>query len=198
MTTAKRISLLTFTILLAACGSQTDKKPFEHNYIKYWDKYSEQQFKDTLFADTLMVGSDTEGGWTKRYFYIEKINELLSDLKDDRNKIDSLYPMTSFDEMTIKKLPLGSKKTFTIGQTEKFLQIINDPVSFDWGETTYEPELQIDFVKNDKICASLVIGAGKSVIKTNPGWPDIKKMKFGHLNAKEFNALTKLLNELGL
>lgn len=184
------------TILVASCGSRTDKKDFEHSYEKYWDKYTEQQLIDTLYSDTLMVGPDTEGGWTKREFYINTTKELLADLQDDKNKIDSLYPLTPFDEVTIKKLPLGFKKTFTYEQTTKFLEIINDPVSFDWAETTYEPEFQLDFFKDNKSVVSLTIGADKSVIKTNPNWPEFKKMKFGNLKAEPRKELRKLINEI--
>ena len=185
------------TILVASCGSRTDKKDFEHNYSKYWDRYTDEQLIDTLFSDTLDLGPDTEGGWTTREFYINTTKELIADLQDDKNKIDSLYPLTAFDELIIKKLPFGFKKTFTNEQTEKFLQIINDPVSFDWAETTYEPELQVDFLKNGKVIASLTIGADKSIIKTNPDWPDFKKMKFGRIKAERYNDLTKLLNDVG-
>ncbi len=184
------------TILVASCGSRTDKKDFEHNYLKYWDKYTDHQLIDTLFSDTLNIGPDTEGDWTTREFYINTTKELIADLQDDKNKIDSLYPMTAFDELTIKKFPLGFKKTFTNEQTTKFLEIINDPVSFDWAETTYEPEFQVDFLKNSKVVASLTIGADKSVIKTNPNWPDFKKFKFGRLKGERQKDLTKLLNDV--
>jgi hypothetical protein len=196
MTTPKQIIILTLTILVASCGSRTDKKDFEHNYSKYWDKYTDQQLIDTLFTDTLNVGPDNEGGWTTREFYINTTKQLIADLQDDKNKIDSLYPMTPFDELTIKKLPLGFKKTFTDEQTTKFLEIINDPVSFDWAETTYEPEFQLDFFKDNKVVASLTIGAEKSIVKTNPDWPNFKKMKFGRLKGERYNDLTKLLNDL--
>ena len=179
------------TVLVSSCGLQKEKKKYEHKYVKYWDKYSEQQLIDTLFSDTLMVGPDTEGGWTTREFYINTTKELLVDLQDDINKVDSLYPMTEFDKLTIKKLPLGFTRTFSDEQTDKFLEIINDPVSFDWAETTYEPEYRIDFVKDHKIVASLTIGAGISVIKTNPDWPAFKKFKFGRLKTD----LTQLLKE---
>ena len=185
------------TILVSSCSSRTDKKDFEHNYSKYWDKYTDQQLIDTLFSDTLDVGPDTEGGWTTREFYINTTKELIADLKDDNNKIDSLYPMTAFDELKIKKLPFGFKKTFTNEQTTKFLEIINDPVSFDWAETTYEPEFQLDFLKDNKVVASLTIGADKSIIKTNSDWPDFKKFKFGRLKAERHNDMTKLLNNVG-
>jgi hypothetical protein len=197
MTTTKHIIILTLTIFVASCNSRPDKKPFGHNYKKYWDKYTEQQLIDTLFSDTLNVGPDTEGGWTTREFYINTTNELIADLQDDKNKIDSLYPKSAFDEVTIKKLPFGFKKTFTNEQTAKFLEILNDPVSFDWAETTYEPEYRVDFLSNNKVVATLTIGADKSIIKTEPDWPDFKKMKFGRLKAERYNDLNKILNNVG-
>jgi hypothetical protein len=196
MTTPKQIIILTLTILVASCGSRTDRKDFEHSYEKYWDKYTDQQLVDTLFSDTLNVGPDTEGGWTTRVFYINTTKQLIADLQDDKNKIDSLYPMTPFDELTIKKLPLGFKKTFSDEETSKFLEIINDPVSFDWAETTYEPEFQLDFLKDNRVVASLTIGADKSIVKTNLDWSDFKKMKFGRLNGERYNDFTELLNDL--
>jgi hypothetical protein len=196
MTTTKQIIILTLTILVASCSSRTDKKDFEHTYAKYWDKYTDQQLIDTLFSDTLHVGPDTEGGWTTRGFYINTTKELIADLQDDKNKIDSLYPMAHFDELTIKKLPLGFRKTFSDNQTTNFLEIINDPVSFDWAETTYEPEFQVDFLKNSNVVASLTIDKEKSVIKSNPDWPDFKKFKFGRLKGERQNDLTKLLNDV--
>lgn len=196
MTTTKQIIILSLTILVAPCSPRTDKENFEHNYLKYWDKYTDLQLIDTLFSDTLDVGPDTEGTWTTREFYINSTKELIVDLQDDKNKIDSLYPMAAFDEVTIKKLPFGFKKTFSNEQITKFLEIINDPVSFDWAETTYEPEFQVEFIKNSDVVATLTIGADKSVINTNPDWPDFKKMKFGGLKSEAFNKLTKLLNEV--
>jgi len=188
---------LTLTFLVASCGSRTNKKDYVHSYEKYWDKYTDQQLIDTLFSDTLNVGPDAEGGWTTSEFYIYATKELIADLQDDKNKIDSLYPMVAFDELTIKKLPLGFKKTFTNEQTRKFLAIINDPVSFDWAETTYEEEFQLDFHRDNKVVASLTIGADKSVIKTDPDWPNFKKFKFGRVKGECFNDLTKLLNNVG-
>lgn len=196
MTTKKQILIFTLTILFASCNSRNERKDFVHSYEKYWDKYTTQQLADTLFSDTLVVGPDTEGGWTTREFYINTTKELIADLKDDRNKVDSLYPMTDFDELIIKKLPIGFSKTLTNEQTAKFLEIINNPVSFDWAETTYETEYKVEFLKNSKTVTTLTIGADKSIIKTEPDWPDFKKMKFGRLKSKAYNEMTKLLNEV--
>jgi hypothetical protein len=198
MTTTKQIIILTLTVLVASCSSRTDKKDFEHNYTKYWNKYTEQQLIDTLYSDTLNIGPDAEGGWTTRVFYINTTKELIADLQDDKKKIDSLYPMTAFDELTIKKLPFGFTKSFTNEQTTKFLEIINDPVSFNWAETTYEPEFQLDFFKDNKVVASLTIGADKSIIKTESDWPTFKKMKFGRLKSERQSDLIKLLTEIGM
>lgn len=190
----KQLILLALTILLTSCNSRNDIKNFEHNYVKYWDTYSQQQLIDTLFSDTLQVGPDAEGNWTTRKFYSNVINQLIADLQDD--KTDSLFPMTAFDKLTIKKLPLGFKKTFTNEQTEKLLQIINDPVSFNWAETTYESEYQLEFLKNDKVVAALTIGANKSIIKPDMDWPEFKKFKFGRLKAKRHTDLIALLQEV--
>ena len=190
---AKRIVVLILAILFISCSSQTERKDFEHNYTKYWDKYTERQLIDTLFSDTLLVGQDIDGRWTSREFYINKTIELLADLKDDKNKIDRLYPMTAFDKITIQKLPLGFKRTFTNKQANKFLEIINDPVSFGWSETTFEPKYRIDFFKSNKIVTTLTIDEDKWIIKTEHGWSDFKKMKFGALKSEPRNELQKLL-----
>ncbi|MDF1547979.1 MAG: hypothetical protein P1P88_09150 [Bacteroidales bacterium] len=196
MTKIKQITILTLTIFVVSCSPRTDKKNFEHNYTKYWDKYPEQQLIDTLFSDTLDVGPDTEGGWKTRAFYINSTKELITDLQDDKNKIDSLYPMTAFDALTIKKLPFGFIKTFTNEQTTRFLEIINDPVSFHWAETTYEPEYQVDFLKNNKTVASLTIGAELTIIKTAHAWPDFKKMKFGRIKSGKYKDFVEIIHEI--
>jgi hypothetical protein len=196
MTKTKQMILLILVFLVASCASQTEKNEFEHNYVKYWDNYPEQQLIDTLFSDTLLVGPETEGGWKTREFYINATKELIADLRDDQKIIDSLYPMTVFDELTIKKLPLGFEKTFTNEQTVKFLQIINDPVSFNWSETTYEPEYRIEFWKNEEVVATLTIGADNAIIKTEPKLPQFKKMKFGQLKTARQSELSMILNEV--
>ncbi|SFN13223.1 hypothetical protein SAMN05421594_1233 [Chryseobacterium oleae] len=192
----KPVALSVLIGLMLSCHSSADKNDFEHHYIKYWDKYSEKQLTDTLFSDTLNVGPDAEGGQTAREFYVNNTKELLADLQDDQKKTDSLYPMAAFDELTIRKLPLGLKKTFTKKQTEEFLKIINNPVSFDWAETTYEPEFQIDFTNNSKTVASMTIGADQSTIQMNPGWPNFKKMKFGHLKPEISKHMTRLIHTI--
>ena len=195
MRTVKQIFIWTLTVLVTSCGSRTDNKNFEHNYEKYWDKYTEQQLIDTLYSDTLNVGPDTEGGWTSREFYKNTTLELIADLQE--HNVDSLYPMTEFDELTIKKIPLGFKKTFTNDQTTRFLEIINDPVSFDWGETTYEPEYQIDFLKSNNVVTSLTIGIqDMAIVKTEPDWPIFKRMKFGKLKSERYLDFVKIINEI--
>jgi len=183
------------TICVSSCGLKSDKKNFDHDYLTYWDKYSEQQLIDTLYSDTLKVGPDTEGGWTTRDFYKNTTQELINDLQ--KNKADGLYPMTEFNEVKIEKLPFGFAKAFSNEQTKKFLEIINDPVSFDWGETTYEPEYRIDFLKDGKVVASLTIGIqDMAIVKTEPDWPELKRMKFGKIKSERYKDFVDIINEI--
>lgn len=196
MSKSKKGLVLSILIILhTSCVFNSDKKVFEHSYEKYWDKYSDEQLIDSLYSDTLIVGCGVEEGDVSKEFYINVTKELLVDLSEDKRNIDSLYPMTAFDCISISQLPLGLKRTFTEKQMKKFMEIINDPISFDWGETTYEAEFQVDFIRQGKKSASLTIGADTSVIETM-GWPSFKKMKFGHLKPQACNNLKILLNDI--
>jgi len=197
MTTPKLIIILTLTILLSACRLGPENKYFEHNYTKYWNKYTEQQLIDSLYSDTVKFGPEADGSYTTKLFYINQSKELIADLQDDKNNMDSLFPMTAFNKLTIKKLPLGFKKIFTNKQTAIFLQIINDPVSFEWTDTSYVSDYRVDFLKNNKVVATITLGADKLIIKTKPNRPDYKKMKFRRLKAQQYNDLTVLLNNVG-
>lgn len=196
MNLLKHWIFLTVFLIITSCFSTTNSTDYEHTYKKYWEKYSEQQLKDSLFADTLNIGPDIYGGFNDNTFYTNTINELLEDIADDVQNVDSLFPMTSFDQVNIQPLPFGVNRTFNKKQIDQFLAIINDPVSFDWSETTYEAAYQIVFLSNKKNVASLTIGADNSVIKTKQDWPAYKKMKFGALKVQQRDELTKLIDEI--
>ncbi len=100
----------------------TDRQNFKHEYTKYWNRYTNEQLANELYADTLRVGPDIDGGYTNRSFYVNTASELLNDIRDDFNQIDSLYPQSEFDELTIQKLPLGLKKFFTDEQIPRNYQ----------------------------------------------------------------------------
>ena len=197
MTRRTRLLLQSLTIFVTSCFSLSDKKCFEHNYAKYWDKYSTQKLVEFLYADTLNVGPDIDGGSSIKGFYIQHTEQLITDLQKDKGKMERLYPMTAFDELQIVKWPIGSAKTFTNEQTKRFLEMINDPVSFNWAETTFEAAFRLNFLKENKIVASLTIDDDKSIVKTVPNWPTFKKMKFGHLTSARSNDLKKLHREMG-
>jgi hypothetical protein len=76
--------ILFLAICVYSCSSKHDKKIYEHNYSKYWDKYSEEQLVDKLYSDTLNVGPDTEGGWTTREFYKNTTKQLIADLQEKK------------------------------------------------------------------------------------------------------------------
>lgn len=80
----------------------------------------------------------------------------------------------------------------------RLLEIINNPVSFDWAETTYEAEIAVDFINNGSVVQSLTIGADLSVVQPEESWPTFRKMKFGCLKSKPRKKLKQLMTEIGL
>lgn len=196
MTKSLFLISLIMSFCVSSCVLKTDRRNFEHDYLKYWEKYSEQQLIDTLYADTLKVGPDNEEGWTSRDFYKKTTRELIIELQNNKS-VDSLYPMTEFNELKIRKLPFGFSKTFSKEQTNKFLEIINDPVSFDWGETTYEPEYRINFLKDGKVVATITTAIqDMAIVKTEPNWPEFKRMKFGKIKSTRYQEFVEIINEI--
>lgn len=190
--------VLIFLWTLQACDfSSSGKKNFKHNYPKYWEKYSDLELKDKLYADTLKVGPDADGKNTATTFYKDQIEKLLIELNRDKNKVDQLYPMADFDEVTASNGTFGRKKAFTDEQISRLLMIVNDPTSFNWSETTSEPDIQVAFFKEGKIVGILNIEADKLVVTPSPELLGFLKMKFGTLNEDSRRALIKLLAEVG-
>lgn len=194
----KIIFPLCIAILIASCTSTLKKKNFEHNYPKYWEKYTDLQLRDSLFADTLLIGSDSDGENSATDFYKEEIHRLLIDLKNDKYKNDRLYPMLDFNEVILSDLSSGSTYGVSVQQIEKLLTIINDPLSFNWSETTSEPAFKIDFVKDGLIVSTLHIEDDQSVIKINPELSGFRKMKFGMLKPRFRRELMNLFTEIGV
>jgi hypothetical protein len=185
-----------FSISIGFLSCISNEKKYDLNYPKYYDKYSFQQLRDTLYSDTLLVGPDTDGGFSQRMWYAGKISELLSDLKSDWQKPDSLFPLTKFDKIKITKSPWEFAQTLTNNQVNRLMEIITDPAAFDWSETTYETEIVFEFLKEGKVVNSLELGGGRSVLKPFPNWPAFKKMKFGHLKDHARQDLKLLIDEL--
>ena len=180
------------SICLLSCKNEN----YSLNYPKFYDKYSFDQLRDTLYSDTLFVGSDVDSGRTQIQWYTERISELLADLKSDWQIPDSLYPQRKFDKIKISHSPWEFDITLTNDQANRFLAIINDPVAFDWSETTSETEYISEFFLNGKVINTLSLGADQSVIQPSPGWPNFKKMKFGHLKRSSRNELYRLIDEI--
>ncbi|WP_300666626.1 hypothetical protein [Fluviicola sp.] len=194
----KTILPLCLVVLTASCTSTIKKNNFEHNYPKYWEKYTDLQLRDSIFADTLLVGSDTDTESSAKDFYKEEIHRLLIDLKNDKYKNDRLYPMLAFNEVVLSNLASGETYSLSDYQIEKLLTIINDPLSFNWSETTLELAFRIDFVKDGLIVSTLNIEDDKSVIKINPELSGFRKMKFGMLKPRFQKQIMDLFNEIGL
>lgn len=194
-----RHGLVTVFILffLNACSSGSGRSVFEHNYPNFKERYTQQELKNILYRDTLDIGPDSDGKHTASLFYIRSTQQLLADLTDDRIP-DSLYPMQPFDEISARRLPLGFSKSLSEKQMNRLLEIINNPVSFDWDETTYEAEIAVNFMNNGSVVKSLTIGADLSVVKPEDEWPVFRKMKFGSLKSKPRKKLKQLITEIGL
>lgn len=188
--------IILFSISTGLLSCIPDDKKYNLNYPRYYDKYSFQQLRDTLYSDTLLVGPDTDGGFSQRRWYADKISELLLDLKSDWQNPDSLFPLTKFDKIKITKSPWEFAQTLTNNQANRLLEIITDPTAFDWSETTYETEIVFEFLKDGKVVESLEFGAGRTVFMPSPKWPTFKKMKFGHLKAHAQRDLNILIDEV--
>lgn len=182
---------------MLSCNTSNPKKNFEHLYPKYWEKYSDLQLRDSLYADTLLVGSGNDGGNAANDFYKEEIHELLVDLRNDKYRTDRLYPMASFNEVKLTDKSSGESHVLTEKQVSRLLVIVNDPLSFNWSETTFEPQFQLNFMRDGVTVSTLIIEDDKSVIKIRPELNGYRKMKFGTLKPRFRNELIDLFREIG-
>ncbi|WP_043023918.1 hypothetical protein [Fluviicola taffensis] len=134
---------------------------------------------------------------TKTGLHKEDSKKLLAELKKDGTKINRLYPMATFDEVTVSNGKIALKKRFNHEQTARFLSIVNDPTSFNWSEITSKPDIQVAFLKNGKMVGVLNIESDKLVVKPSPELPGFLKMKLGTLNAEPRQKLVDLFAEIG-
>ena len=163
---------------------------YSHNYPKYWDQYTQSQVKDSIFADT--VG--------KTSFYLRTTSKLVADLKDDWGKTDSLFPQAKFNAVKITQVVEGlSKKVryMNENQVNRLLKVINNPLNFEWSETTFEADVKVEFLQDGKVAAHFLLMEDRSVISHPGEWETFKKMKFGMLYGKPRLELVKLFGELG-
>ncbi len=194
-------------IIYLGCYGCTQKitlsKMYQPKYAKYWEKYTWQQVKDVTYQDTLKINFRTSEGNLDndtRGFYLKKISLLLTDLKDDWGKADSLYPQAAFDAVKVTQLGKSLfKKVRYMNQSQvnALLEILNNPLHFDWSETTFEADLKVDFLQNENVMASFQLQGDYAVVKLLDNQSTFKKMKFGSLKEKPRSKLIKLFNDLG-
>lgn len=182
--------------LIFSCDSNSKNSRFEHDYPTYWEKYSDQQLIDSLYSDTLKIGLDSDGRNTSFRFYRQVISELIVDLQEDRKNKDSLYPKKPFDKVTIQTWPIGRIKQFNSKQISQFLEIINNPNSFDWSETTFETAYHVNFHMNNELVTTLSVNSVFSVVQPTQDWPKNKQFKFGGLKNTAKDELTKLVKQI--
>lgn len=190
------IYILFITTIIEGCSPQP-KKPYQHDYIKFYEKYEQSLLIDSLYSDTLSIGTDSEGNRTITPFYISKIEELIADLKDDWNEIDSLYPGVEFDEISIQKIPIGNKYSLDKKRMDRLLSIVNNPTNFNWSESTDSPGFVVGFNRNGERISSFLISDDFAEVYPFPDWPKFKKMKFGALKCNAQKELHNLFIEIG-
>lgn len=176
---------------------------YSHNYPKYWDQYTQSQIKDSIFSDTLAINfRELEGKINNsvRDFYMKKISLLINDLKDDWDKKDSLYPKAKFNAVKVTQVVKGLFKKVRYmneNQVNRLLKVINNPLNFEWSETTFEADVKVEFLQDGKVIAYFLLMEDRSVISHPGEWEDFKKMKFGALYEKPRLELVELFGELG-
>jgi hypothetical protein len=117
------------------------------------------------------VGRDVDSGRTQRQWYTDRIQQLVKDLQDDWQNPDSLFPMRRFDKIKIGQAPWEWQQTLTNDQANKLLKIITDPTSFDWGETTPDVGLDLEFYNGGSRIMAFTVGSDKSTIDPKVDWP---------------------------
>jgi hypothetical protein len=188
MTTYQRFNLL--IILAALLTGSCNHEKYDLSYDKYYDHYTFDQLKDTLFSDTVQVGRDVDSSRNQRQWYVSSIKELITDLSDDYGKPDSLYPMMPFDKIKVSKSPWEWSQALTNDEANKLLKIITNPLSFDWSKVNDDDGMLFEFYRNGQVVESFFTGAD------NSRWPNCKKMKRGHLKREPKEQLSNLLKEI--
>lgn len=198
MINTKTVIIISVVTILALVAHSCNTNKYHLDYTKYYDKYTFMQLTDTLYADTLQVGLDVNGGRTQRRWYTGRIKELIKDLQDDWQKPDSLFPMRPFNKIKIVQSPWEWQQTLTNEQANKLLKIITDPTSFDWSETTPDVGLVLEFYEAGTKIMTVTVGSDNSTIETEADWPHFKKMKFGHLTSSAKQEFSQLLKDVDL
>ncbi len=161
--------------------------------------YTIQEVVDSIYKDTIEHRDYFDKSKVDT-FYLREIQKLITQISKDKNNPKTLFPCVSFDNVIAQDIlnsdsgiKLGELKQLNISQTKKLLNIVNNPLNYNWGECgTWTPTSKFSFYYRDKIVQTLNIGCSCQ-FKSN-----YRKMKFGTLNNEKCSELMDLCHELGL
>ncbi len=152
--------------------------------------HSLDYYRNQLYNDTIYWNKDTSTiNW-----YLPYIKNIISNIQ--QNCLDTshlVYPYLSFDEVVFYNNSLDIiGKTLNRNQISELISIINNPLNFKWGETTFEKDKIIIFKTKGKEIARLSI-MDYNYIKSKP---NNLMMKFGELNGDRVKRLYKLITTI--
>ncbi len=154
------------------------------------EEYSLDYCRKQLLRDTTNWKGDTS---TVNWYlpYIKKIiNEIENNCEDTSHLV---YPYKEFNEVIFYNNSLGVfGKELNNKQIKELLSIINNPLNFSWGETTFTTNNIIVFKSNDKTIAKLLIMDFNYIISE----PQNIMMKFGSLKGEGIKRFSKLLKSI--
>lgn len=179
-----------FNCLVALLFVGCDSKAIEPKF-NLCEEYSIQEYTDRLRADTL---NWEQRGSSTFNFYRPRIREIIGQVENNCSDVKHLvYPYKTFDRVVLynssQKL-LGTE--LESDEINELLSIINTPLNFHWGETTFEIERIIVFEYSGQEIARLNI-MGNSNIQAAP---ENILMKFGGLESNGKAQLKKLLDSV--
>jgi len=186
MSKMKFYLLFGLIIILYSCSENKIHTP-SYNLC---NKYSVKFLSDSLFQDTLR---DKEA-IIQSTLYKEEVEKIINNVKlNCKNLKHTTYPFKKFDQVIYYSLGVEFfGKNLNDKEIEQFIELINNPLNFEWGETTFVSDKLIVFKMDTKEIGRLEI-MDEWIIKSQPN--NILS-KYGALTKegrKKFKALIKKL-----
>lgn len=143
-----------------------------------------------LYNDTLVWGNDTSTiNW-----YLPLIENIKAQvIKNCNDSKHIVFPYQSFDKVIYYSSLIDLAGTsLSTNKSEKLVKIINNPLNFGWGETTFEPNQKIVFEYRGTEIARIEIMDNK-ILKSSP---ENAFMKFGQLKGIGYEAFNQLIQSI--
>ncbi|MBK9673457.1 MAG: hypothetical protein IPO70_14780 [Bacteroidetes bacterium] len=162
--------------------------------------YTIQEVVDSIYKDTIEHRDYFDKSKVDT-FYLREIQKLITQISKDKNNPKTLFPCVSFDNVIAQDIlnsdsgiKLGELKQLNISQTKKLLNIVNNPLNYNWGENVVHGHQlpNFHFIIETKLSRHLILDAHVNSSQIH------RKIKFGTLNNEKCSELMDLCHELGL